>query len=214
MNLARYCLLVLLTLLLASPLPANNTADTPLRLLVLGDSLTSGYGLPAEDAFPERLEESLRKTGLNITVINASVSGDTSAGGLSRLDWALNDHPHLVILELGANDALRGLPAQQTYKNLDVMIGRVVGKGIKVILAGMQAPRNLGPEYVEEFDRIYPTLADKHKLTLYPFFLEGVALDPTLNQADGLHPNAAGVSIIVQKILPYVLTQIRALTEQ
>ena len=211
MKLMRFSLMVLLALLLATPLPANNTAESARRLLVLGDSLAAGYGLAADESFPAQLGKALGDAGQNVVVINAGVSGDTTAGGLSRLDWALQDHPHLVILELGANDALRGLPAQQSYDNLDAILSRLGKEGVGVLLAGMRAPRNLGPEYAEAFDRIYPQLADKHGIALYPFFLEGVALDLALNQADGIHPNADGVKVIVEQTLPYVLTELARL---
>jgi acyl-CoA thioesterase-1 len=198
--------------MLAQPLSANNTAESPLRLLVLGDSLVAGYGLAVEDAFPEQLEISLREAGYNVKVINAGVSGDTSAGGLSRLDWTLNDNPQMVIVELGANDALRGLPVEQTFQNLDAILGQLKEKGIEVLIAGMQAPRNLGEDYTKSFDRIYPMLADKHNVALYPFFLDGVALNPALNQPDGIHPNPDGVKIIVSRILPYVINKLSMLS--
>lgn len=176
-----------------------------MRVLVLGDSLTAGYGLPAGDAFPAQLERALNEHGHAVRVINAGVSGDTSAGGLTRLEWALADQPGLVIVELGANDALRGLDADQTRANLDRIIMRLKQANIRVLLAGMQAPRNMGPDYVKRFDAIYPDLAAKHQVALYPFFLDGVALDPALNQSDGIHPNSEGVAIIVKRILPVLL---------
>jgi len=171
------------------------------RILVLGDSLSAGYGLSKEEAFPSRLERALRLRGHSVEVINAGVSGDTTAGGLSRLDWALADNPDLVILELGANDALRGLPPRVAEENLDAMLARLRKRGVKVILTGMKAPRNWGPEYHKAFDAIFPRLAQKYQVPLYPFFLEGVAGEASLNLPDGLHPNARGVARIVEGIL-------------
>ncbi len=186
-------------------LTANDSAFSPPRVLVLGDSLTAGYGLPLDLAFPARLEAALQRAGKNVSVINAGVSGDTSAGGLARLEWALADAPQLVIVELGANDALRGLDPQQTFANLDAILERLKAAGVPALLAGMKAPRNLGADYVAAFDRIYPELAARHGVPLYPFFLNGVAGDAKLNLADGIHPNAAGVEKIVDGILPMVL---------
>ena len=184
---------------------ANSTVEDVKRLLILGDSLTAGYGLAASEAFPVQLEKALRQGGYNVTVINAGVSGDTSAGGLARLGWALADAPQLVIVELGGNDALRGLPPEMTFNNLDAILERLKIAGVHVILAGMKAPRNLGEDYTVAFDQIYPQLASKHNVHFYPFFLDGVALDPVFNQADGIHPNAAGVGVIVERILPVVV---------
>lgn len=189
-------------------LHANNTAESTLRLLVLGDSLSAGYGLKPEDSFPSQLEKAMHDAGYDVRVINAGVSGDTTAGGLSRLEWALSDKPHIVLVELGGNDALRGLPPAETYANLDAILGRLKNRDISVILAGMQAPRNLGEDYTTVFDAIYPRLARKYDLPFYPFFLDGVALDPALNQADGIHPNSAGVREIVRRILPLLETEL------
>lgn len=203
MRLINICLLLLLAATCGvQPLLANNAADPVKRLLVLGDSLTAGHGLAAGETFPEQLERALQQAGHNVTVINAGVSGDTTAGGLARLDWALRDDPHLVIVELGGNDALRGLPPEETFANLDAILERLDTAGICIILTGMQAPRNLGVDYTTAFDQIYPRLASKHKVNFYPFFLDGVALDPVLNQADGIHPNSAGVAVIVDRMLP------------
>jgi acyl-CoA thioesterase-1 len=177
------------------------------RILVLGDSLSAGYGLSAAEAFPAQLEQALRRSGQAVRVINAGVSGDTTAGGLARLDWALAESPQLVIVQLGANDALRGLDPEQARANLDAILTRLQREGAQVLLAGMRAPRNLGPAYYTKFDRIYGDLARKHRVALDPFFLEGVALRPELNQADGLHPNAEGVAVVVRRLLP----QVRAL---
>ncbi len=180
-------------------------ASEPTRLLVLGDSLAAGFGLPRAQAFPERLQAHLARLGLNVEVINGGVSGDTTAGGLARLHWALAAaKPHVVLVELGGNDALRGLDPKTTYDNLDRIIARLTEQGIKVLLAGMRAPPNLGREYQAEFDPIFPALAKKHGVALYDFFLHGVAADPALNQPDGIHPNARGVEAIVERIAPYV----------
>jgi acyl-CoA thioesterase-1 len=192
---------------------ANNTTETNLRLLVLGDSLAAGYGLAANEAFPVVLEHALRRAGHHVTVINAGISGDTTAGGLARLSWALADNPHLVIVELGGNDALRGLPPKETEANLDAILGRLSNAGLRVILTGMRAPRNMGEQYASEFDKIFPRLARKYKTPFYPFFLDGVALNPNLNQPDGIHPNASGVIEIVSRILPVVESVIRSIQE-
>jgi len=174
------------------------------RIVVLGDSLSAGYGLPAAEAFPAQLEQALRQSGQAVRVINAGVSGDTTAGGLARLDWALAERPQLVIVQLGANDALRGLDPEQARANLDAILTRLKREETQILLAGMRAPRNLGPAYYTKFDRIYSDLARKHQVALDPFFLEGVALRPELNQADGLHPNAQGVAMVVRRLLPQV----------
>lgn len=180
-------------------------ASQPLRLLVLGDSLTAGYGLNAEDGFTVRLEAALTAAGRNVTVLNAGVSGDTSAGGRARIRWALADNPDAVILELGANDGLRGLDPKATFDNLDAVITDVRAAGLPLLLTGMLAPPNLGRDYAEDFNAVFPRLADKHDVLFYPFFLAGVAAKPDLNQDDGIHPNAKGVAAIVERILPYVL---------
>lgn len=180
-------------------------------ILALGDSLTAGYGLAAQDGFASRLEAALRAQGAAVRVINAGVSGDTSAGGLSRLDWLMSEKPDLVIVELGANDGLRGLDPADTRRNLDAILTRTKKGAARVLLAGMLAPPNLGREYVDAFNEIFPQLAKQHKVPLYPFFLEGVAARPDLNLSDGLHPNEKGVKVIVDRILPYVL---QALGEQ
>jgi acyl-CoA thioesterase-1 len=174
------------------------------RVLALGDSLTAGYGLALPDAFPTRLAARLKHDGVTVDIVNAGVSGDTSAGGLARLDWALADHPDFVLVELGANDALRGIEPQVTYDNLDKILARLKAAGVKALLLGMRAPANWGGDYQRAFDAIYPRLAAKYGVPLYPFFLEGVALDPALNQADGLHPNPKGVAVLVERIAPYV----------
>ncbi len=173
-------------------------------ILDFGDSLTAGYGLAPEQAFPQRLEAALHRQGIEARVINAGVSGDTTAGGLARLDWALADRPDLVILALGANDALRGIDPGAVRGNLDKIIQRIESSGAKVLLVGMLAPPNWGDEYKVEFDRIFPDLARLYSVPLYPFFLEGVAMKPELNQPDGLHPNERGVAVLVDRIAPVV----------
>jgi acyl-CoA thioesterase-1 len=177
----------------------------PLKILALGTSLTQGYGLPPGTEFTTVLQERLKSAGVDATIINAGVSGDTSADGLSRLDWSLADNPKAAIVELGSNDALRGLAPAQTEKNLAAILARLKAAHVAVLLCGMHAPRNLGPEYVAQFDPIYPRLAKQYGVLFYPFILDGVALNPKLNQADGIHPNPAGVRIIVARILPDVL---------
>lgn len=179
-----------------------------LVILAFGDSLTAGYGLRATEAFPAQLEAALRNEGARAQVVNAGVSGDTTAGGLQRIDWLMTKKPDLVIVELGANDGLRGIDPAETHRNLDAILTRMKGLGIPVLLAGMLAPPNLGRDYGTRFNEIFPALAKKHKVALYPFFLDGVVADPGLNQADGLHPNAKGVSVIVRRILPYVLKKL------
>lgn len=176
----------------------------PLRLLALGDSLTAGYGLPAGDGFVPRLQAALRAKGYDVTVLNAGVSGDTTAGGLSRLEWALADTPDAVIVELGANDMLRGLDPAAARANLDAILTRLKERRLPVLLAGMRASPSLGRAYGAAFDALYPDLAQAHGALLYPFFLDGVAADVTLNQGDGIHPNAAGVAVIVDRIVPTV----------
>ena len=174
-------------------------------ILVIGDSLTAGFGLVQSNSFPAQMERSLRQSGINVRIINAGVSGDTSAGGRSRLAWALSENPDAVILELGANDGLRGLDPKQTEANLDAMIRKIRKHKIPVLLAGMLAPPNLGPKYTSEFKNLYVRLAIKHKILFYPFFLEGVASVPELNQVDGIHPNAKGIAEIVRRMRHLVL---------
>jgi len=173
-------------------------------ILDIGDSLTAGYGLPPEQAFPARLEAWLRQKGIEARVINAGVSGDTTASGLALLDWTLVDKPDLVILALGGNDALRGIDPAAVRTNLDKIIQKIEASGAKVLLLGMIAPPNWGEEYKRAFDRIFPELAQSHNVPLYSFFLEGVAMKPELNQPDGIHPNEAGVSVLVDRIGPFV----------
>jgi len=178
----------------------------PIKILALGDSLTAGYGLNKQDGFTEQLQTALRTQGQDVVVINAGVSGDTSAGGLARLDWALADKPNAAIVELGANDGLRGLEPQETRTNLKAILDKLVAKNIPTLLTGMLAPPNLGEQYGQEFSAIYPDLAKRDGVTLYPFFLDGVAANPALNQPDGIHPTKEGVAAIVDRVLPYVST--------
>ena len=187
------------------PMMANATdLRGPLRIVAYGDSLTAGYGLPESAAFPAQLEKALKARGRDIEIINAGVSGDTTAAGLERFDWAVPEGTHAVILELGANDALRGMDPKQARANLEAIITKLKARGIDVLLAGMAAPRGLGEAYVAAFDPIYPELAAAHGLILYPFFLDGIAELPDYNLQDGLHPNAKGVAVIVERILPKV----------
>lgn len=175
-----------------------------LKLVVLGDSLTAGYQLQAGEGFPEQLQKVLDARGHSVEVINAGVSGDTSTGGLARLDWSVGEGVDAVIVELGANDALRGLQPDVTRSNISEIVNRLQEKGVAVLLAGMLAPRNLGDDYAKAFDSIYSDIAEQEGVLLYPFFLDGVALDPNLNLGDGMHPNAKGVGVIVENILPKV----------
>lgn len=175
-----------------------------MKIVVLGDSLSAGFGLPVQDAFPVKLAAALKAKGIAATVANAGVSGDTSSGGLERLDWSVPDGTDAVIVELGANDALRGLDPKLTRTALDSILKRLQERHIAVLLAGMKAPRNMGADYTQAFDAIYPALAAHHPVVFYPFFLDGVAADPKLNQADGMHPNTAGVDVVVSRIFPQV----------
>jgi acyl-CoA thioesterase-1 len=179
-------------------------AGQPLRIVVFGDSLVAGFGLKATEAFPPQLERALKARGHAVEVINAGVSGDTTAGGLERIRWAVPERTDAVILELGANDALRGLDPARARANLDKIITALKAGGTEVLLAGMLAPRNMGPAYTRAFDVMYPELAAKHGVILYPFFLDGVALNGKLNLDDGLHPNGQGVAEITKRILPSV----------
>ena len=172
------------------------------RLMVIGDSLTAGFGLPAEQAFPAKLEAALRQKGHAVSVLNAGVSGDTSAGGKARIGWALADKPDAVILELGANDGLRGIDPKELHANLAAILETLKARGIPTFLAGMVAPPNLGAAYGKEFRAVYTRLAADYQVPLQPFFLEGVAMKRDLNQADGIHPNAAGVEVLVGNIVP------------
>ncbi|WP_417803377.1 arylesterase [Thalassospira lucentensis] len=186
--------------------PAN-AADKDAKTLVLfGDSLMAGYGLNQDEGFAPQLQSALNDRGYNVNVVNSSVSGDTTAAGLARLDWALVEKPDAVLLELGANDALRGVEPSQTRDNLAQIIEKLKAQGIDVLLAGMMSPPNMGADYRDEFDSIYPDLAGRYDLDLYPFFLDGVVADPDLNLDDGMHPNPQGVKEIVGRILPDVIS--------
>ncbi len=187
----------------AGPLMAT-TSKRPIQIVVLGDSLTAGFGVKPGEAFPEQLQRLLAAKGFDAKVANAGVSGDTTAGGLTRLDWAVPEGTDAVILELGANDMLSGLPPERARANLETIIARLKARRIDILLTGMRASRNLGNDYGNAFDRIFPELAEKHGLILYPFFLAGVALDPKLNLPDGMHPNAAGIALIAERIGPRV----------
>jgi len=195
------------------PADAQSRGARPIKLVALGDSLTAGYGLPAEAAFPAVLERALKQRGHAVEVVNAGVSGDTASGGLERLDWSVPEGTDGVIVELGANDMLRGVDPDLTRRALDAIVTRLKARGIAVMLGGMRAAPNLGPDYARRFDAIFRDLAQKHDLVLYPFFLQDVAGERSLNLPDGLHPTAQGVERIVAGILPSVeafLGRIRA----
>lgn len=203
---------VLIFALIASSSLAARASD--IVILGFGDSLMAGYGLAQDASFPVQLERQLEAGGHDVAIVNAGVSGDTSTGGLSRMDWALADKPDIVLLELGANDGLRGLDPAQTKSNLAGMIDKSRASGAVVVLAGMMAPRNLGSDYAEEFDSMYPDLAGTYPdILFYPFFLEGVAAEPALNQVDGIHPNEVGVSVIVKNILPIIVEALKRVQE-
>ncbi len=183
---------------------AGAASAEPVSIVALGDSLTAGYGLDPGQAFPEQLERALRERGLDVTVANAGVSGDTASDGLARLEWSVPGDADIVIVELGANDALRGIDPAITRKALSDIVRKLQGRGQTVLLAGMLAPRNLGDRYASAFNPIYPDIAGQYGVPLYPFFLEGVAANRSLNLPDGMHPTAQGVARIVQAILPQV----------
>jgi acyl-CoA thioesterase-1 len=204
---SRFKFLLSMALVVSLPVLLVNfsSADArPIKILAMGTSLTQGYGLPPGTEFTTQLQAALKAQGIDADIVNAGVSGDTSSGGLSRLDWSLADHPDAAILELGSNDMLRGVPPKVTEKNLRAILSTLQKDHVPVLFTGMHAQRNLGPDYVAEFDAIYPRLAKDYPVIFYPFILDGVALNPKLNQADGLHPNPAGVKIIVARILPDV----------
>ena len=182
-----------------------------MRILTLGDSLTAGYGLIEADSFPAQLQAALTERGFNVDVLNGGVSGDTTSAGRARLEWALSDQPDVVIVELGANDGLRGIDPELTRDNLAAILEALRAKDVRVLLTGMYAPPNLGSDYSERFNAIYPDLADRYGVMLYPFFLDGVATEPALNQSDGIHPNRDGVAVIVERILPLVMRLIEQL---
>jgi acyl-CoA thioesterase-1 len=190
--------------LMSTALVAPAQAQAPIKLAVLGDSLSAGYGLPLAAAFPAKLQTALRAKGLKVDILNAGVSGDTTSGGRDRLDWSIPEGTEAVLVELGANDALRGLDPKVTKGALEDIIKKLQARKIAVMLAGMLAPPNYGPDYAAKFDPIYADLAKAYDVPLYPFFLDGVASEAKLNQADGIHPTAEGIDIIVARILPSV----------
>lgn len=198
----KFNVLALIIAVFCAILPAQ--AEETRRIVAIGDSLTAGYGLPTGEDFVTQLESALQEKGYKIEIENAGVSGDTTAGGLQRIDWAIGNGADFVILELGANDALRGIDPEETRRNLSQIIETIQQKDIPILLAGMRAPPNMGSEYARAFDQIFPDLASQYKTGYYPFFLEGVAADPSLNQDDYIHPNAEGVKVIVGNMLPYV----------
>ena len=199
-----------LALAAATAVIPRATLAAPVRVLAFGDSLIHGYGLPPEESLPAQLEAALIAAGEDVTVINGGNSGDTTASGLARLEWTLGGGADAVLLSLGANDGLRGLEPAETEKNLRAMLDVLKQAKLPVLLAGMYAPRNLGQDYAAEFDAVYPRLAAEYGTLFYPFLLQGVVLDPALNQADGIHPNAKGVAVIVEGLLP----EARALVEE
>lgn len=194
----------LIAFVLAAFAAVSAATAEPYRIVGFGDSLMAGYGLAPGESFPEKLEAALKARGHDVVIANAGVSGDTTSGGLSRLDWSVPDETDLVILELGANDMLRGVSPEVTRKNLDTMISRLKDRGIPVLLAGMMAAPNLGGDYAKAFNAIFPELAEKHGIPLYPFFLDGVAADRTLLLEDGMHPSAAGIDRMVERALPAI----------
>lgn len=200
-------------LIVPSASGAQGAADgEPLHVVAFGDSLVAGYGIGPGEAFPEQLQAALRAKGFDLEVTNAGVSGDTTTGGLARLDWSVPEHTDLVIVELGANDALRGVSPEITEKNLDQILQTLTERGQAVILAGMIAPPNMGPDYSAAFNPIYSGLAEKYGVAFYPFFLDGVAAQPELNQDDAMHPNKEGVAAIVEKMLPLVTETLKSLS--
>jgi acyl-CoA thioesterase-1 len=217
-HLARALVVLLLAVVVMFPMAGRGAAKEPVRLMILGDSLTAGYGLAQGDAFVARLEVALRADGYPVEVIDAGVSGDTTAAGLARLPWLLGGPaeslPDAVMVELGGNDGLRGLDPQAMYANLDAILTLLADRDIPTLLTGMKAPPNLGAEYGRAFEAVFHRLADKHDVPLYPFFLEGVAAVPALNQPDGIHPNAQGVAEIVRRILPATKGFLDALPEK
>ena len=207
LSVARACLVfaAVITLALAAPLSAQeNKSERPLKIVAFGDSLTAGFGLAANEAFPAKLAAALKAKGVAVNIANAGVSGDTASGGLDRLDWSIADDTDAVIVELGANDGLRGIDPKITRKALDTIVKKLTDRKITVLLCGMLAPPNFGSEYGEKFNSIFPDIAKTYDTLLYPFFLTGVAIDAKLNQRDGMHPTAAGIDIIVTNILPSV----------
>ena len=203
-HLTAIALLFGLSVSVASPVSAQEASADTVQIVGFGDSLMAGYQLAQSDGFTAQLQSALQNAGYKASVANAGVSGDTTSGGLARLDWSVPDETQLVILELGANDALRGISPELSEKNLDQMLARLKERGIPVLLAGMIAPPNMGADYAAGFNPIYQTLADKYQIKLYPFFLDGVAADKKLLLEDGMHPNPQGVKVMVANILPAV----------
>jgi len=196
--------LALAMIFLAAVPPVAANQEEVRKMVVFGDSLVAGYGLSPGQAFPEQLQQALDEKQIPLSVENAGVSGDTTTGGLARLDWSIPDGTDIVLIELGANDALRGISPEVTRANLETMITRLKDRGIAVMLGGMLAPPNMGEDYEAAFNPIYGDLSEAHDLPLYPFFLDGVAAEPELNQADGIHPTAEGIAVIVGKFLPFL----------
>ena len=194
--------------------PRTFAQSKPLSIVALGDSLSAGYGLPTEAAFPAKLEKALKAKGHAVEIVNAGVSGDTASAGLDRLDWSIPDGTDGVIVELGANDMLRGLDPAVPRRAIEEIVERLKARDIPVMLAGMVATPNLGATYARSFDGLYPEIAEKHDLVLYPFFLDGVAGETNLNLPDGLHPTAQGVEVIVSRILPVVERFLATLTKR
>jgi acyl-CoA thioesterase-1 len=193
--------LLLVLLLAGGPVHAQSA---PVKIAVLGDSLAAGFGVKPAESFPARLEAGLKAQGRAVTILNHGVSGDTTAGGLDRIDWMLADKPDIVLVELGGNDALRGTDPAATERNLTAIVEKLKAAGVTVWLAGMLAPRNLGSDYVTAFDGLYKRIAEKYQVPLYPFILDGVAQDPAFIQADGIHPNPKGAQVVADRLLPFV----------
>lgn len=208
---AVHFVVIVVTMLLGANLPA---AARTLQIVGFGDSLMAGYQLPQGDAYPALLEKALKEAGLEVSIANAGVSGDTTESGLARVDWSIPDGTDGVILELGANDALRGIAPEATEKNLDAIIVRLKERGIPVLLAGMMAPPNMGDDYAVRFNPIYQRIAEKHGLTLYPFFLDGVVTMPSLQLEDGMHPNAGGVAVMVERSIDTVQSFLRTIPQK
>ena len=208
----RICIVMFLVLfVMGSQRAFSSESDQGPNIVVFGDSLVAGYQLPPGTGFPDRLQVTLNDNGINATIVGAGVSGDTTSGGLSRLAWSVPDGTDAVILELGANDALRGLPPQKSAENLENMIQQLLDRGIKVLLVGMLSPPNMGEDYAKDFNPIYANLAEKFDIPLYPFFLEGVMTVEGMTIADGMHPNEKGVDVMVERMMPMVERMIEEL---
>lgn len=204
MTAVAWACLALLTFAVAVPAAAQDRKDRAVKIVALGDSLTAGYGLPASEAFPAKLQRALKAKGIDVEIVNAGVSGDTATGGLERLDWAVAPDTDAVIVALGANDMLRGLDHKVTRTAIDSIVRKLRERRIAVLLCGMVASPNLGTDFANAFNRIFPEVARAHDALYYPFFLDGVASFAKLNQSDGLHPTAAGIDVIVSKVMPSV----------